>query len=231
MVETVPPLDIIVYCAGGQGRHIAWLIKQIGGYNLLGFVDNSKKFKGRKVYGLPVFPSLDAALRGKSEICIAVANGTPRTTATIVQKIKQYNQCSITFPNLIHPSVLYDAEGVKFGEGNIINVGTNLTTDIEIGDFNYFNRYCVIGHDTYIGSFCNFCTSVIIGGNVTIGNYNFFGMGTRIIEKRKIGNNVLTGAGAIIQTDVEDNSVMVMPNARLFRYQKPVNFKDERKRK
>ncbi|MBT4445664.1 acetyltransferase [archaeon] len=217
--------EIYIYCAGGQGRHITFLIQQIGGYKIMGFIDESSSLVGKSIKGFPVFSSIESAVSGKNEINIAIANGTPKYVHAIVKKLREYQKslnCKVNFPNLIHPSVLYDASGVSFGVGNIINVGTNLTTDIVIGDFNYFNRYCILGHDLIVGSYCNFNAGVIIGGNVSIGNFTYLGMGTRVIQGKKIGQNVLTGAGSIIQTDVPDNAIMIMPKARHFSNQKPV---------
>jgi sugar O-acyltransferase (sialic acid O-acetyltransferase NeuD family) len=219
-MEKVTKEEIFIYCAGGQGRHIAFLIQQIGGYKIRGFIDENPKLLGQKIKGFDVFSSIESAFSGNEDVNVAIANGSPRTVYKIVRKLRNYarkNECQIKFPNLIHPSVLYDTEGVEFGVGNIVNVGTNFTTDIVVGDFNYFNRYCVLGHDLVVGSYCNFNAGVIVGGNVNIGDFSYLGMGSRIIQEKTIGENVLLGAGCVIQKDVVDNAVMVMPMARHFR--------------
>jgi sugar O-acyltransferase (sialic acid O-acetyltransferase NeuD family) len=214
--------DILIYCAGGQGRHIALLVQQIGGYNLLGFIDENPALVGQNVGGHRVYGSIEEALGEKTKVCIALANGKPRNNYRIVKKLKSNGKYHFKFPNLIHPSVIYDKEGVEFGEGNIINVGANLTTDIKIGSYNYFNRGTLLGHDTTIGNYCLISSGVIVGGNVRIGDCCFLGMGTKIIQGKTIGKNVLTGAGSIIQTDVPDNAVMIMPRAKIFKYQEPI---------
>jgi len=220
--------DIFIYCAGGQGRHIQLLLNQIGKYNILGFIDEDPKKTNKLIKGKKVFQSIKEAIKvtNPKKINIALANGFPKITYKIVNKLKKYEietNRKINFPNIIHPSVIYDLNGITFGEGNIINIGTSLTTDIKIGNFNYFNRYCILGHDTKIGSFCNFNANTILGGNTQINDFAYLGMGTRIIQGITIGKNALTGAGSIIQTNVPDNTVMIMPRARHFKNQEPIN--------
>jgi len=218
--------NIFIYCAGGQGRQIAFLIEQIGGYNLVGFIDENPSKKDTSIKNCPVFNSAEKAFFGRKDIHVAIANGIPEQVRKITKKLKEISiktNIFLIFPNLIHPSVLYDKKSVTFGEGNIINVGTNFTTDISIGNFNYFNRYCVLGHDTIIRNYCNFMAGVIVGGNVKINDLTYLGMGSRIIQDVSIGKNSFLSAGAVIRENVPENALMVGPQARLFKYRKPID--------
>jgi len=57
----------------------------------------------------------------------------------------------------------------------------------------------------------------LVLGNDEIGDLSHIGMGARIIEGIKIGNNCLIGAGAVIIKDVPDNSVVVENPGRIIR--------------
>lgn len=48
-----------------------------------------------------------------------------------------------------------------------------------------------------------------ISGEVEIGEANFWGTGAKIINQRKVGDNVVVGAGAVIIDDVPDNVTVV----------------------
>ena len=99
-------------------------------------------------------------------LSIVIAVGEPRLKAKIRGK---YNNPLISFPTLVHPSVIFgDKESIKIGQGSIVCAGCILTTDINIKDFVTLNLQCTVGHDTVIGNYSSFMPSVNISGEVDI---------------------------------------------------------------
>lgn len=90
--------------------------------------------------------------------------------------------------------------------------------------FAYGGMGCVVHKNTQIGE------RVIIGQNTTIGrsldpaDYPMIGSdvyisaGVRIIGKIHIGNNVIIGANAVVNKDVEDNVIVAGVPARVIRH-------------
>ena len=209
---------ILIIGASGQGKNIALLIEQIGGYEIIGFVDDNLEKKDQIIKGYPVLGNLDKVLEKFQEINVALAIGNSKVLEKIVTKLKNINNKQIYFPNLIHPTSQFNQTDVQMQEGNIVNANVIFTTDINIGSYNYFNRCCSISHDVKIGNFCLIHAGVHLSGNSNLGNKVWFGVGSTIIQGLKINNNVTRGAGAVILKDVKENAIMVGNPARLLRY-------------
>jgi sugar O-acyltransferase (sialic acid O-acetyltransferase NeuD family) len=199
--------DIIVYGAGGFGREVHVLIKQINllkpTYNMLGFVDDHPGLKGQLINGMPVLGGLDYLLAHKSPVCIAMA-------LLNVAKLKVVQQLQLNtnlrFPNLIHPDAYWD-ETNKIGTGNILCHGMKLTCNIEIGNFNAFNGNVSIGHDVILGDFNLFGPNSFIAGSVKIGNENAFAMNSSVIQQRKIGNRNTVNMNSVLIRNIRDEGV------------------------
>jgi FlaA1/EpsC-like NDP-sugar epimerase len=129
---------IVVFGAGGFGREVAQLIEDINRaspqYELLGFVDDDPSMPGKALNGHPV-KRVDDGLSGSPRVAVAVAVGDPVTRMRVVERIRPYG---VSFPNLVHPSVVIGRE-VSMGTGNIICAGSILTVNIRLGDFCQLN--------------------------------------------------------------------------------------------
>lgn len=106
----------------------------------------------------------------------------------------------------------------------LFNTVVPYTAEIGKGTkFAYGGMGCVVHKDTTIGD------RVIIGQNTTIGRSLdpddfptigsdvYISAGARIIGKIHVGNNVIIGANAVVNKDVEDNSIVAGVPAKLIR--------------
>lgn len=207
---------IVVYGAGGQGKNVSLLIEQLGGWEIVGFLDDDASKKGRIVRGYQILGSIKDAFAKYDKLNVALAIGNSQVTEKKVKELRATGK--VSFPNLIHPSVVIDNQNVKMGEGNVINANCVFTTLINIGSYNYFNRCCSVSHDVVIGDYCFVHSGVHLSGESQIGNGVWFGVNSTIVQCLKIGDNALIGAGAVILKDVEDNAIMVGNPAKVLRY-------------
>lgn len=188
--------DIYIIGSSGFGREVAWLIEELGEWNIKGFVDeNVNQMKGNyKIVGNDDF------ILGRNEITyVVVAVANPRIREKIVMKLKENK--FVRFPNIIAKNVRI-CNSVKLGEGNIICSSSLLTVDINMGDFNHVNLSCTIGHDTEISNFVTLYPSVNVSGNVKIHNNVEVGTGAKIIQGKVICNDVIIGAGSVVICDI-----------------------------
>ena len=202
-----------------MGREVIPLLKDINKtgevWNILGFFDDSKT-KGELINGLPVLGGMEELNSWPSELCVAISVGIPATKMKIVEKIRNPR---ISFPVLIHPSVIIgEREYVSIGKGTIICAGNILTTNIRIGEFVLFNLSCTVTHDDVIGDYCSFMPGVSISGEDIIGRGVYVGTGANIINRINIGDNVTVGAGAVVVRDLPSGCTAVGVPAR------PVKF-------
>lgn len=191
--------DIIVYGAGGFGREVALMIRQINQvtptWNLIGFCDDGKN-TSETVDGLPVIGGVRELNHYPQPVAVALAIADPHIRRTIRQKI---DNGRITFPAIIHPSVLTgDHERVTIGEGTIICAGTVLTTNVRIKPFVIINLLCSIGHDVVINEFSSIMPCCSLSGFDTIGSEVLIGTGARILPQLTIGDGSKVGAGAVV---------------------------------
>jgi sugar O-acyltransferase (sialic acid O-acetyltransferase NeuD family) len=191
-------LKIAIIGAGGFGREVKTIIDAINKvefrYDFSGYYDDGVAV-GTVVNGFPVLGSIEDLNLVKEELCLVLAIGNPHTKRTILSKIKNN---VLSFPNLIHPSVIISDDFVVLGKGNIICAGTILTCNIKIEDFVILNLCCTVGHDTIIESYCSFMPSVNISGEVVVKRDVYVGTGAKIINQLEIGESVIVGSGAVV---------------------------------
>ncbi len=200
---------IVIVGAGGFGREVKMLIDQINSienkYEFLGFYDDGIQ-KGTVINHHKVLGSIDELSYIDYEINIVLAIGSPDIKRKIVEKL--INPL-ISFPTLIHPSVIIGDEFVSIGKGCIICAGNIITCNIDIKDFIILNLMCTVGHDTVINSFSSFMPSVNISGEVVIYEEVYVGTGAKIINQLEIGKKTIVGAGAVVSKTLPENCTAV----------------------
>jgi sugar O-acyltransferase (sialic acid O-acetyltransferase NeuD family) len=209
---------IAIFGAGGFGREVAFLIKDINKKNyqweIIGFFDNAKK--GEIVNDYKVFGGLEELNKIKEELYLVIAIGTSISKKNVVEKIKNP---LVKFPILIHPSVII-SDRVEIGEGSIICAGNIITTNIRIGKHVIINLDCTIGHDAIINDYCSLMPSVNVSGETEIGECSFLGTGSLIINQRKVGKNVIIGAGSSVIKDIPDDCTAIGSPAKPIKFRK-----------
>jgi sugar O-acyltransferase (sialic acid O-acetyltransferase NeuD family) len=135
---------------------------------------------------------------------VAIGIGTPKHIYSVKNRI---HNDFLTFPNIIHPSVVFlGRDSISFGQGNILSANVLVSCNTSIGDFNILNTRATLGHDDTVGNFNVFSPNVQISGTVTIGDTNFFGFNSGILQKKNIGNGNTIGAGCILFRGIKDES-------------------------
>lgn len=191
--------DIAVYGVGGFGREVLTLIQDINRqqhqWRIIGFFDDARQ-QGEIINGFPTLGGMEVLNHWENEIAVAIAIGLPSVKKRIFNNI---TNPVVTYPTLIHPSVLIcDNNYVQIGQGCIICAGNIITTNIKLGNFIILNLACTTGHDTIIGDYSSFMPSVNISGEVFVGDEVYVGTGAKIINQIKIGEQAIIGAGAVV---------------------------------
>lgn len=199
---------IAVFGAGGFGREVEMLIRQINSvkpeYEFIGYFDDSIE-KGELINNKEILGGLSTLNNWETELYLVVAIGDPITKEAIVN---QLSNDLILYPVLIHPNVI-KGDFVEIGEGSIICAGNIITENIKIGKHVIVNLSCTIGHDALIGDFCSFMPTVNVSGETNIEKLVFVGTGARIINQKKIGHGSIIGAGTVVIKDVPPYSTVV----------------------
>lgn len=209
---------IAIIGAGGFGREVKMLIDQINDvnpkYEFIGYYDDGIE-KSTKINNHSVIGNIYDLNKVDELTDVAIAVGNPQIKQKIISKLNNKN---ISFPTLIHPSVIIGSEEVVLGVGNIICAGTIITCNVTIENFVILNLNCTVGHDTVIKSYASFMPSVNISGEVVVNESAYVGTGAKIINQLEIGKNTIVGAGAVVSKTLPANCTAVGIPA------KPINF-------
>lgn len=204
--------DIAIYGAGGFGREIACLIREINEqtdiptWKLVGFFDDGKPIGDNNEYGtvlggyneLNVFPK---------PLSVVMAIGRPSTLVYLISKI---NNPLIDYPNIIAPDLrVLDKNNLSMGFGNIFFSKCSLSCNVSIGNFNIFNGSIAVGHDVVIGNFNTFMPGARISGEVKLGDRNLMGVYAVILQQNTIGNDTIIGSGSVMMRSTKGNGTYV----------------------
>ena len=202
--------DIAIYGAGGLGREIACLIREINSvepqWNLIGFFDDGKEPDERNEYG-SVLGNIDNLNAWPRPLAIVFAIGSPKVVENLFYRVSNKY---IEFPNIIAPDTIFlDRGNVRLGMGNIICSRCLLSCNLTIGNFNLFNGYITLGHDSIIGDFNSIMPAVRISGGVSIGNRNFLGVNSVILQYKSISDDVTVGASGVVMRNIKKGGTYV----------------------
>jgi len=142
---------LVIVGAGGLGREIACLIKDLPEFELAGFYDDGLT-QGELVLGkYEVLGNMQSLQEIQREISVVIAFGNPKTRNKIWEQL-QYNT-NIHFPNIIHSTaVIMNAERIQLGKGVIVFPLAVLTTDISIENNVVVHTGASIHHDVSVGN-------------------------------------------------------------------------------
>lgn len=203
--------DVVIVGAGGLAREIAWMINDINAagreWNFLGYIGPDSASVGTPC-GKHAIIGDDSWLRGyAASLAVVIAIGTPGRIDAIRKWVGQNS--GLSFPNLVHPSVIWNRERIHLGVGNLICAGNILTTDIRIGSFNVLNLASTYGHDALLGDCCVINPGVNLSGGVRVGNGCLIGTGAVVLENLTLGEGVTVGGGAVVTKDVAPRLTVV----------------------
>lgn len=205
--------DIILAGSGGCMRELVWQIQLLNEeeqtWNILGYVDNEKPLEknGVTVGGqqIPYLGNDDILLRQNTDVNVAICVGTPSLRKKIAEKL-QVNPY-IHFPNLILGNVKLCTD-MKMGKGCILSMGTQISTNVSVGDFVFLNIGSGVCHDGRLENFVTLSPDVRLAGNVTIEEGCDIGLGTKVIQGIHIGKHTITGAGSVVVADISGDCVV-----------------------
>lgn len=104
---------------------------------------------------------------------------------------------------------------VQIGDNNVISELVTIQRPFDegkktvIGSDNLIMAHSHVGHDVVIGNGCEICTGTILGGYVQVGDGAKIKLGVTVRNRKKVGKNSLTGMGAVVVKDVEDQQTVV----------------------
>lgn len=206
---------LLIIGAGDLGQLMAHHINEDKTFELVGFVDDTKKI-GELISSKPVLggiKDLDSLFEDNAFNFVLIAIGYKHLD--FKEKIyKELQDKSIPLAKFIHKSVHYDSS-LKIGDGSFVLPGVVLDKDVELGNCVLLNTGVVIAHDTKIGDFCFLAPSVNLAGFIKIAAKSFLGINTTIIDNIQITAPIQTGASATIVKNISESGLYLGTPAKL----------------
>lgn len=208
--------DIIIVGArlDGQAGAVMDTLEEIGGYRLIGFIDNTPELQGKSICGVPVIGSTeDLETLEIPECCLHVAIGDNESRYKMFQILKKRK---FKIATLVHPYARISKRAF-IGEGCFVSVNAVIRNGAFVGCASIINTSAIVEHDNRIGNAVHIAPGVHTGGCVHVADYSFIGLGSTILPNIKIGSGVMIGAGSTITKNVPSNVVMVGYAAKPYR--------------
>lgn len=142
----------------------------------------------------------------------------------IRETVASHFAARLRFINLIHPEATLgpDLHGrLATANGVIVAAGARISNRVTLGDFCFIGANAVVSHDSSVGSFAMVAPSATVLGNVSIGSRAWVGAGATVVQgtpdvARRIGEDAIVGAGAVVTSDCESGGVYVgVPSRRI----------------
>lgn len=213
----ITKFPLIIFGCGGASIEVYTWIKQMNlasdnlVYEVLGFVDKADSKIGKEIIDRKKVISNDSHIRdflkGFNEINVVLPFGSPELKSRTYNKIAKCN--NLAFPNIIHPSVIYDKNTFYMGKGNIICPGVVATCNLTIGDFNLINICATLGHDVLLRDYNTINPNATISGNISIGSSCLIGANSTILQDLNILDETVVGAGAVVTKEFQAKAVLM----------------------
>ncbi|MBG0788472.1 MAG: NeuD/PglB/VioB family sugar acetyltransferase [Anaerolineaceae bacterium] len=213
VAPSLPPIPegenrLVIFGAGGHGRSLAALIQKMGGFELLGFVDDGVP-AGETVLGLPVLGGRDALAKLAADGIRLAINGVGgignlNARLSVFDLLRQSGfQC----PKVIHPTAFIEDSAI-LADGVQVFPLAYVGTEVTAGFGTIINTGAIVSHDCQLGRTVNLSPGATLAGGVTVGEGTLIGMRATVNLNVKIGAYALVGNGATVKADVPDRGVV-----------------------
>lgn len=198
---------LIIIGAGGFGLEVLAYVKDCGGYEPKGFLDDTKDI-GQMHSGLPILGGTDAPVDTEASYLIAI--GTPEARKKIGGR---FEKDGASFTTLLHPAS-YVSEDSTIGAGTITAPFSFVGPASQIGKNVLLNIHASVAHESMAGDYSVLAPYAGTHANAKVGKECFLGAQSVITRFITLGDNVKVAAGAIVYTNAPDGTEAIGNPAR-----------------
>lgn len=199
-----------LYGASGFGQEIMfWLLRQVeqDADARVVYIDDGKA--GLSVDGISVLGYEEFRSQPEVEKFISIAIADSKVREKIDSRL-----VADGIPQVQIVGASTFVRGATLGEGAILSLFVDITSNVKIGRCFQANSYSYVGHDCVIGDYVTFAPRVSCNGNVVIEDHAYIGTGA-ILKQGKpsaplvIGKGAVVGMGAVVTKDVPPGVTVV----------------------
>ncbi|MFJ9724075.1 acetyltransferase [Streptomyces sp. NPDC101209] len=207
--------ELVIIGAGGFARETAQAVRDAGGFELLGHLDDNAALHGTEVDGVPVLGGCDLIHRlpaARAVVCV----GNPRDYAARARLVRRLALPADRYATVIHPTASV-ARSSRVGPGSVLLAHCALTAAVHVGAHVAVMPQVVLTHDDVVGDFATLASGVRLGGGARLERGAYVGSGALVREGTTVGAWSLIGMGSAVLGDVPPGEVWVGSPARRLR--------------
>lgn len=192
----------LIFGTGSLARLAHHYITQDMGLPVRGFVVDAAHHDAAQLLGLPVHRWEQVSELGplaELRFFVAIGYKSMRQREAAFNRIRQAGG---RFINVVCRTA-YVAASASMGENNFVMPGAVIEPGVVLGANNVVWSNATVCHDSCIGDHNFVASNVTIGGEVVIGSRCFFGFASVVLQTRRIGDDVLIGAGSLMLGDAD----------------------------
>ncbi|MCL6667591.1 acetyltransferase [Streptomyces panaciradicis] len=206
---------LVIIGAGGFARETAQAVRDAGGFELLGHLDDKAALHGTEVDGVPVLGGCDLIHRlpaARAVVCV----GNPRDYAARARLVRRLALPADRYATVIHPTASV-ARSSRVGPGSVLLAHCALTAAVRVGAHVAVMPQVVLTHDDVVEDFATLASGVRLGGGARLERGAYVGSGALVREGTTVGAWSLIGMGSAVLGDVPPGEVWVGSPARRLR--------------
>lgn len=206
----------VIIGAGTYGEvYLAYL--QEAGIDIIGFLDDDPKFENQKVRGVPVLGPISKLETLKKTDGVEAVYCPLGNNKLRVKFLTWAKQLGYQTPNYIHPSVII-SPNVAIGSGVYILLGTTIMPHTVIKDYVMISMGVHLAHHVILEEGTFLSTSCSFGASIVAHKFAYCGISSTIMTGiHELGEDCLTGAGAVVIRDVPDRAVVAGVPAKVIK--------------
>jgi sugar O-acyltransferase (sialic acid O-acetyltransferase NeuD family) len=198
-----------IYILGvGHNTSVYIELAELNGYTIKGLYHYENGKTGQLIHNIPIIGTNDdlfnhADLNGKN---FALSMGDNKIRVNYARQIREKGG---NLPTLIHPTASV-SKYAQIDEGVVIHANSTIQPDVVIQSDTVISFNVGITHNTTIESGCYVAGQTIVGAYIHIHEMAFIGMGSTLIsgKVKYIGKKAIIGAGSVVTSSVEENSIV-----------------------
>ena len=201
--------SIIVYGGGGHGKAVIELIQAIGGYSIIGVVDDGLA-PGSFVLGQPVLGDGARALPALKEAGCALAInavGGIGAVSSRIQVFERLKAAGFTSPALVHPRAVVEPS-VQLSPGAQVFPQAYVGSETKVSNGVIVNTGAIISHECTLADYVNLSPGAILAGGVNVAEAALIGMGVTVNLNVSIGARARIGNSATVKADVPEGGIV-----------------------
>ena len=207
---------VVIWGAGGHALVVADIVRRVGWYDLIGFLDDVNPERHRDGFGDSIIlggrEQLDILkARGIQNIIIGVGNNEAR-----MRLARDADDAGFWLAAAIHPRATVP-RGFQMGRGTVIMAGAVVNPGTIISENIIINTGATVDHDCVIAAGAHICPGVHLASRVIVEEKAWVGIGATVISGIRIGAGAIIGAGAVVLRDVTNGTVCYGNPARFVR--------------